>query len=200
MTNAWILPTTVSSTTPLVSNGSVEPVDEDLYFDSSPIIAYRAWILRNNQRRNVRLTSTTQTFIPWLPLKIQRARCLQQLKRNTVRVKQGGQIFAFDYGDDGYTHGAPKSGCTCGLHAVKTFDAAKSWGATWSQKQQIIGKVVLWGTVLEYEDGYRAEYAYPYEFFIRTDNFPSRDSMFDKDELLNLLKQYKVDLTYVDTY
>jgi hypothetical protein len=51
-------------------------------------------------------------------------------------------------------HTSPQEDCTCGIYAVKLredlFDGFS-----------IYGEVYLWGKVIEYTHGYRAEYAYP---------------------------------------
>ncbi len=63
-------------------------------------------------------------------------------------------------------HPAPAPGCGCGIYAVTTRDTALEW-ARWAQSALpnpiVVGRVQLWGHVLPYSAGYRAELAYPYE-------------------------------------
>lgn len=55
----------------------------------------------------------------------------------------------------------PAQGCQCGAWAFKrgilfTIDGYRSQGET-----LVMGHVALWGRVIEHEQGYRAQYAYP---------------------------------------
>jgi hypothetical protein len=63
-------------------------------------------------------------------------------------------------------HNMPDTGCTCGIYGLATQKAAFEWAA-WAQAAMpnpiVLGKVQLWGRVLPYSAGYRAELAYPYE-------------------------------------
>ena len=63
-------------------------------------------------------------------------------------------------------HPGPAPACGCGIYAVTTREAALEW-ARWAQSALphpiVIGRVQLWGRVLPYSAGYRAELAYPYE-------------------------------------
>jgi hypothetical protein len=64
-------------------------------------------------------------------------------------------------------HAAPHWGCECGVYAFKHREAAellareKVDGGT-----LVLGRVSLWGRVIESELGYRAEFAYPYDLFL----------------------------------
>jgi hypothetical protein len=53
---------------------------------------------------------------------------------------------------------APQSGCTCGIYASKTLDHLRQIGHT---QNRIHGEVRLWGKVVEHEEGWRAQCAYP---------------------------------------
>ena len=53
---------------------------------------------------------------------------------------------------------APRSDCTCGIYASKTLDQLRRIGHT---QDRIHGEVRLWGTVVEHEEGWRAQFAYP---------------------------------------
>lgn len=53
---------------------------------------------------------------------------------------------------------APEEWCECGIYAASELDGCPVG--------HIAGKVKLWGTVVEGERGYRAEYAYPSEFLV----------------------------------
>jgi hypothetical protein len=54
-------------------------------------------------------------------------------------------------------HRSPEPGCTCGIHAaVDPARLARSGRAT-----AVVGRVAMWGRVIEHARGYRAEFAYP---------------------------------------
>jgi hypothetical protein len=63
--------------------------------------------------------------------------------------------------------------CTCGLYATDTFSTLYMLGYTWAPMNArppalpaarfplVVGELMLWGTVLEAEWGFRATHAYP---------------------------------------
>jgi len=51
-------------------------------------------------------------------------------------------------------HEPPQIGCTCGIYAIKKDERCYSAFG-------ISGEVYLWGTIVEHEFGWRAQYAYP---------------------------------------
>ena len=60
-------------------------------------------------------------------------------------------------------------GYGCGIYAVKREDALPSFEyRRFASSADVIGavsaRVALWGSVIEHERGYRAQYAYPLEF------------------------------------
>jgi DNA-binding CsgD family transcriptional regulator len=56
----------------------------------------------------------------------------------------------------GRPHQAPQTDCTCGIYAVKTAEQLYRMSSG-----GIFGEVYLWGTVVEHELGWRAQFAYP---------------------------------------
>jgi hypothetical protein len=63
----------------------------------------------------------------------------------------------------------------CGIHAFKERAEADAFPATWEARrfahaglgnEYVIGQVSLWGRVVEYERGFRAELAYPYALLL----------------------------------
>ena len=63
-------------------------------------------------------------------------------------------------------HGAPHEACTCGIYAAR--DAAAVWTYLRGRDDadtvaRVLGRVLLWGRVVEHESGWRAERAYPLE-------------------------------------
>lgn len=70
-------------------------------------------------------------------------------------------------------HRRPSPDCACGIYAV-TARAAAFELARWAQSALphpiVLGRVQLWGRVLPYSAGYRAELAYPYELDVLAGN------------------------------
>jgi hypothetical protein len=54
-------------------------------------------------------------------------------------------------------HRSPEPGCTCGVHAIKDPSRLARSGRT----AAVVGRVAMWGRVIEHSKGYRAEFAYP---------------------------------------
>jgi hypothetical protein len=59
----------------------------------------------------------------------------------------------------GSDHYAPHDGCTCGIYATKSPELTD-----WCPG--VYGEVYLWGTVVEHDFGWRAQYAYPKRFVL----------------------------------
>lgn len=105
---------------------------------TDPIIAYRAWQVTGGL-----LGSVATGSAGWPRCRPMRAVC------PIVNA-------AAEY------HTAPGEDCACGLYAMKTVEALAK---TLHYGPQIIGRVALWGEIIEHDDGYRAEYAYPQVLF-----------------------------------
>lgn len=81
-------------------------------------------------------------------------------------------------------HDSPDFNCSCGIYAFKNYElskkelienakvAADRKCYVWSKEDRIedscgvLGKVYLWGKVIEHTWGWRAQYAYPAEFVV----------------------------------
>jgi hypothetical protein len=59
-------------------------------------------------------------------------------------------------------HDAPFAACNCGLSAYYELEDEPDLPA----RDAVWGAIVAWGTVVECENGFRAQYAYPYELFL----------------------------------
>ena len=93
-------------------------------------------------------------------------------------------------------HDKPESTCTCGIYAVTTRAAALEW-AGWAQSTLlnpiVLGRAQLWGRILPYSTGYRAELAYPYELAVLESD---RLNVADARRLERLLQAaYRVDIS-----
>jgi hypothetical protein len=116
----------------------------------SPIVGYRVWTWNT-----LGLKSLCGEL--WRPGQSLAARCRASAVVGRGRAK-----------DD--VHDAPDEGCTCGIYAAKTLDHFRSAGY---ERYGIHGEVYLWGTVVEHELGYRAQFAYPKNFVLPPDTLPS---------------------------
>ena len=68
-------------------------------------------------------------------------------------------------------HGPPSFDCYCGIYAVQTPEQAVPYlrlGVAYGHRplQRIIGRVSLWGRIVEGEQGWRATNAYPEHLFV----------------------------------
>ena len=67
-------------------------------------------------------------------------------------------------------HEPPQADCTCGVYAAKSLDHLRQIGL---DRYGVLGEVNLWGTVVEHELGWRAQFAYPKSLFLPPDLIPS---------------------------
>jgi hypothetical protein len=68
---------------------------------------------------------------------------------------------------------APRRGHSCGIYAVRRREDAEKLlgrigriGSSVGRLPVAIGRASLWGRVIENTDGWRAQFAYPYELFV----------------------------------
>jgi hypothetical protein len=68
-------------------------------------------------------------------------------------------------------HPAPHTDCQCGIYGA-TLDLITAYlddDSLQPAAARVLGRVALWGTVVECEHGYRASHAYPQHLYIPTD-------------------------------
>lgn len=67
-------------------------------------------------------------------------------------------------------HQAPGEDCTCGLYATQAahqvLEYAKQFRPRADTVHRVVGRVSLWGTVIEHTGGWRASRAYPCALFV----------------------------------
>jgi hypothetical protein len=67
-------------------------------------------------------------------------------------------------------HEAPELDCTCGIYGVRSAAVARWYlerrAALFYNAERVVGRVALWGDVVESESGWRAQRAYPIELFV----------------------------------
>ena len=107
-------------------------LDLETVVTAEPITAWRTWAL-SIRRDEPRLRPVAGRAKPWPPLKPAQATC---------RLAK--------------MHMAPNVECSCGLHGSNGLDLLRK-----TKDPSVLGRVALWGRVIEHELGYRAEFAYP---------------------------------------
>lgn len=101
---------------------------------TEPIMAWRTWTLSGRRDgTGVRLRPIAGSARAWPPLQPARAACTRPR-----------------------LHRAPELGCACGIYGTRTTDLLRR-----TKDPAVIGRVALWGRVIQHELGYRAELAYP---------------------------------------
>lgn len=133
-----------------IVNGPTQPQPElELAFDTEPIVGWRAWKLVDYSRRDgttePRLTAIIAGEI-WDPRRRFEARCTRSRS---------------------HSHESPWPDCQCGAWAVRTRTDAAQRALAAGGKTVCYGPVYLWGRVLEFEHGYRAQYAYPQKLYLQ---------------------------------
>jgi len=86
-------------------------------------------------------------------------------------------------------HAAPTDGCTCGVYAAQNFAHLQRVGYA---GYGVHGEVYLWGTVVEHQLGWRAQYAYPKSLVLPPDAIPFKLS--EAESRLETLLLYGVDI------
>ena len=101
---------------------------------SEPIVAWRAWALTGHRDgTGLLLRPVARRARTWRPREVVEASC------RTSRW-----------------HDAPDPACTCGLHGTQGLEVLRK-----TKCPAVLGRVALWGRVVEHEHGYRAQFAYP---------------------------------------
>jgi hypothetical protein len=97
-----------------------------------------------------------------------------------------------------FGHRPPSEACECGIYAADASTAA-SYGTPPADRvdRRILGRVALWGVVVECEHGWRASHAYPYEIVIPVHRFRD-DTLVPLEALAFDLTVYGVPVTVVD--
>jgi hypothetical protein len=141
----------------------------------SPIIGYRVW-------RWVATGLKSLNGELWSPGKPLAAACRVSNRGTTV-----GRAEAVHDAND-----APREKCTCGVYASKSLEHLRTTGY---ERYGICGEVNLWGTVVEHERGWRAQFAYPKSLVLQPDAIPSDTK--EMEARLGALAAYDTDIFIV---
>ncbi|HYQ10952.1 MAG TPA: hypothetical protein VEP92_07275 [Gaiellaceae bacterium] len=121
-----------------------------------PMEAWRVWRVCMHDFRIVLQSLNADTvWEPGIPLS---AICAtrQRSRRRPWRVEAPG-------------HASPELECTCGIYGVRSAALARWYlerRPLFYNAERVVGRVALWGEVVESESGWRAERAYPIELFV----------------------------------
>lgn len=129
----------------------------------TPVVGWRAWRVTP-----AGLASVNHPWL-WVPKETSTAQCLINGARAMLLLKYGAP--------DQVPHSAPLEGCTCGF-----YTARERWRLS-GYPLDVIGRVAMWGKVIEYDGGWRAEKAYPQAFFVTPEK---------REELRPVLERYGV--------
>jgi len=86
-------------------------------------------------------------------------------------------------------HEPPQADCSCGVYASKSREHLRGTGY---EPLGIGGEVHLWGTVVEHEFGWRAQFAYPKSLVLPPDMIPS--STKEMESRLGALAAYDINI------
>lgn len=76
-------------------------------------------------------------------------------------------------------HIAPSFSCSCGIWAFKDLERLIAAIGSGYNAIKVLGSVSLWGRVIETENGYRAQYAYPSELWLLDDSLEELGLLYD---------------------
>ena len=131
-----------------------------------PIVGYRVWVLRDGKLSSYAVDNF------WTPKKANVAQCggYERVKFwGSHKIQLGPKLIPHaDYV-------APLAECGCGFYAFKTLPYLREW-LEHREPNLVIGEVYLWGKIVDCEYGYRAQYAYPKQFFSNGNGYSVADN------------------------
>lgn len=165
---------------PTLADAGVHPVPDFI----EPFEGWRVWRVGMWQGRIVLKSLFSGTV--WEPAVPLIACCtgVQRVRWRPWRLQSTG-------------HAAPALGCRCGIYGVRTVAAARPYIDCTPfpyRDDRVIGRVALWGDVVEGDLGWRASHAYPVELFLR-DPATERFGFYRRthvEEVLQALEAYRV--------
>lgn len=120
---------------------------------AAALSAWRAWEVHPHDGAIV--LSSPFRSVDWPPGEPLHARCLAARLPGTSRV---------------HAHGAPDPDCRCGIYGASLASLRGFVRSELARRRTItiIGRVLLWGGVVQSENGWRASYAYPERLLVST--------------------------------
>jgi hypothetical protein len=157
-----------------------------------PTVAWRSWLVVA-EGEEIRLSSVVfrNSWPPRCELKATCQRKVVAFPRIWRRTPTG--------------HAAPTERCRCGIYGAREAEQAATYvDQLWNEEplrppllHRAIGRVSLWGTVVECEDGWRASHAYPERIYLPRHG--RRDeAIVEPGELAVSLSRYGVPVELID--
>lgn len=132
------------------------------------LTAWRAWAIVNEG--GWRLKALGMNGV-WEPKKVMEAECQKSSSHLSLSS-------AFAPKTSNGKHPAPSFNCSCGIWSFKELnDLVAAIGNTYEIK--VLGQVSLWGRVIETENGFRAEKAYPKELWLMSEDLEELGLIYD---------------------
>lgn len=160
---------------------------------AEPIDAWRAWLIVVEDGQ-IRLSSLVYRDV-WPARRELEAVCRRRvLAFPRIWKKRGAD------------HAGPSEKCGCGIYGVPdpgraaTYVAHALWrdeALRWPLLHRAIGRVFLWGTVVECEAGWRASHAYPHHVYL-PERGPDNDGGVEPAALVAPLASYGVPVELID--
>jgi hypothetical protein len=152
-----------------------------------PVVGWRSWLVVR-EGEDFRLSSVLYEAL-WTPHKELIARCLH--RRLTIPWRKRIE------------HAPPADECACGIYAAREPEEALSYidGRGWAEAMsvhRVIGRVSLWGHVVECRRGWRASRAYPKAIYVPPTRAPFWLGVEDVDAIALALTDYGVPVELVD--
>lgn len=120
---------------------------------AEPFVAWRVWRVVSTSD-GYRLGSVVKTAL-WTPGEPLVADCLR--KPTLAGLFRRGRK----------THEAPYDECECGIYAGRLSAITEYMAPSATEAEaHVLGRVMLWGTVIECERGFRASHAYPAHLYV----------------------------------
>jgi len=108
------------------------PGDSAVRAPGDAVVGWRYW-----QVAGGRLRSVTQRGTEWKPGQVLSARCM------------------------GAGHRAPDAGCDCGVYGARDLESLRQHGLCLAPEAVAVGRVALWGRVLDDTAGWRGQFGRP---------------------------------------
>ncbi|HET7137398.1 MAG TPA: hypothetical protein VFI04_03515 [Gaiellaceae bacterium] len=120
---------------------------------AEPLVAWRVWRVVAT-KDGYRLGSVVKTAL-WAPGEPFSAECLRE------------PTLAALFRRKPKAHAAPDDECECGIYAGRLSGIREYMAPTATEAvAHVVGEVMLWGTVIECERGFRASHAYPRRLYV----------------------------------